>query len=205
MDSKNLRAIIFDWGGVCSSAAEPFASNYLQQRIGKSPDEIATDISELYFGYYKGLYSKKEFWTKVIAHYRLENNQNIKPGLLSAAYLHSYEIRQEMLSLVKKLKTKFKVALLSNLTPEMRDHIIKKHKILNYFQPAVFSCDPEIREVKPHHKPYKLLLTKLGLPAEKCLFIDDSPENLIAASTLGIKTLLFKDRAQIIKAIEPLL
>ena len=46
---------------------------------------------------------------------------------------------------------------------------------------------------KPHPGIYLHLLEKIGLPAEACAFIDDSPANIEAAERLGMTGILFRN------------
>lgn len=59
--------------------------------------------------------------------------------------------------------------------------------------------------VKPQPEIYELLLTRYGLRAEECIFLDDRQENLEAAGELGIRTLHVKDQETAIAELEELL
>lgn len=50
-----------------------------------------------------------------------------------------------------------------------------------------------LKMVKPEPEIYHHLLERIGLPAEKCLFIDDSAKNIEAAERIGIKTVHFRN------------
>ncbi len=191
--SQNVKAIIFDWGGVCCKAAEPFASHSLQKALGMDPDTIAARVRDLYNAYYVGKMGSGQFWPAVLAHFGLTGKGEINPKHLAAAYLSSYQEYPEVMGLIKKLKAKFKLGLLSNLTPEMREHIKQEHRLADLFDVQLYSCDPEVAAMKPDVKPYRIMLQKLAVPAPQCLFIDDSPKNLATAAGLGMQTLLFID------------
>jgi HAD superfamily hydrolase (TIGR01509 family) len=51
----------------------------------------------------------------------------------------------------------------------------------------------DLKMMKPEPEIYHHLLGVIGLPAEKCAFIDDSPKNIAAAKELGIQAVLFKN------------
>jgi len=42
---------------------------------------------------------------------------------------------------------------------------------------------------KPHPKIYELVLQRLDVPGDRCIFLDDIGENLKAAQKFGIKTI----------------
>lgn len=50
-----------------------------------------------------------------------------------------------------------------------------------------------LKMVKPDPEIYHHLLERIGLPAENCLFIDDSAKNIEAAERLGIKAVHFRN------------
>jgi len=43
---------------------------------------------------------------------------------------------------------------------------------------------------KPYPEPYHKVVTSLGLPASRCIMVEDSPENLRTAKALGMRTVL---------------
>ncbi|HLD28501.1 MAG TPA: HAD family phosphatase [Patescibacteria group bacterium] len=205
-DKNKIKTVIFDWGGVCVSGGELFTSEKLQAVLGLAPGEITEKLGEAYFDYYKGKYSRDNFWQKVTNLFDLKINNDINPDSLSAAYIGSYQVRESILGIVRRLKDKgYKVALLSNLTPEMRDHIKVTHKLDELFDFQVYSCDEDVKIVKPNKEIYKLIINRLDNNFEECLFIDDSSENILSADELGIQTILFETENQFLDDIKELL
>lgn len=203
---NDIKAIIFDWGGVCCSEGEPFASVELQEKIGKHPNDIVNDIKDLYLDFYRGKYSEDEFWNAVIKHFGLEKTEGINPKSLSAAYLNSYEPWQDILDTAKKLQAKYKVGLLSDLTVIMRDHIKKTHNIDEYFPTSVFSCDEDAGTLKTDGpEVFNLILTKMNIAAGDCLFIDNSKSKIESAKKAGLNTMLFENKEQFFRDIEKFL
>ncbi|WP_160050203.1 HAD family phosphatase [Nocardiopsis sp. FR4] len=62
------------------------------------------------------------------------------------------------------------------------------------FEVVVNSAHEGVR--KPDPEIYRRLLDRLGLPAERCLFVDDLEANLEPAARLGMATVRFRDTAQ---------
>lgn len=198
---NKIKAIIFDWGGVCCGEGEPFASKALQNKIGLSPDQIAEKVRDIYTGYYVGKYDKDLFWRSVMSFFNLKEDYEINPEILSGAYLNSYKVYDDVLDLILKLKKEYKIGLLSNLTPEMKDKILFAHNLEKYFEVMVFSCDNDVSAMKPQKKPYEIILHKLGLEADQCLFIDNSIKNVEAAEKIGMQAMLFTDKNSFFKDI----
>jgi len=93
------------------------------------------------------------------------------------------------------VKQRYRTFLLSNTNQIHYDcfsaYIKKEFGIDNYdnhFEKAYFShlCGM----CKPHPEIFKLVLDNHQLKPEETLFIDDSPQHLVGAQTLGINTLL---------------
>lgn len=195
---KKIRAVIFDWGGVCCSGGEPFALNAFREKIGMTPDEIEEATKYIHDDYYRGRFTRDEFWTKILDHFHLQADKIINPVSLSEAYLNSYALYPEVLAEVKKLRGACRVGLLSNLTPEMRDHIRRAHDVGQYFDAQVYSCDTGVHSVKPDSRIYEVIAERLGVPLDATLFIDDKEKNLQAGERMGMETLLFKTRGAFI-------
>lgn len=89
---------------------------------------------------------------------------------------------------------------LSNIHAVGISYLEETYSFLNLFEGIIISC--RINMVKPDPRIFKHLLKTYHLKPAKTLFIDDSPANIDAAENLGIKTILFKDAAQCLKALE---
>ena len=58
---------------------------------------------------------------------------------------------------------------------------------------------------KPDPAIYQLVLDRLGLLGQECVFVDDHPVNLPPAEDLGITTVLATDEADTVAGLERLL
>jgi putative hydrolase of the HAD superfamily len=206
INKTNIKAVIFDWGGVFCTPAEPFALAALQQYVNMNVEQIADAVRETYNDYYKGVYVKETFWPMVLTQLGVSENEEINTKSLNMAYMSSYQLFPEMFELVKRLKgAGLSVSLLSNLTPDMRDNIQVKHRIQDYFTPDTYSCDLGVGVLKPDMRIYQIALEKIGKTPSQCLFIDDSKNNIEAARVLGFETLLFENTGQCLQVLQTLL
>ena len=57
---------------------------------------------------------------------------------------------------------------------------------------------------KPDPEMYRMFLEKFGLRAEECVFVDDTPENVAAAETLGFTGIVFKSPEALDAALKEL-
>lgn len=73
------------------------------------------------------------------------------------------------------------------VTSSLRNHFLAIHRrsqLLPFFDFVLTRED--YRHSKPDPEPYLLALANSGLPAEKCLVIEDSPRGLAAAKAAGL-------------------
>ncbi len=183
---QKITTIIFDWAGVFCSPGELFSSKRLLKATGEDVDAMIDRINKhgIQNDYYRGKITSNQFWKNVFKEYNLKG---FTASEMNDAYLASYKPYPDILAIPKKLKSRFKVALLSNLTEEMMRHIIKTHELRKKFH-AMFFSNRESR-LKPEPEMFHLALRKLGSKPKETLFIDDTKSNLIAAKKIGMRTL----------------
>jgi FMN phosphatase YigB (HAD superfamily) len=83
------------------------------------------------------------------------------------------------------------VYAITNFSAEKWVECQARFDFLNLFTDAVVSG--EERLIKPDPAIYHTLLSRNGLAAEACLFIDDSPVNVAAARSVGMEAVHFTD------------
>ena len=79
--------------------------------------------------------------------------------------------------------------MLSNGVPEVMARIRSERALDSWFDVVVVSC--EIGCAKPDPRIYEICLSRLGVAADRALFVDDRTANIEAAAKLGIQTLHF--------------
>ncbi len=79
--------------------------------------------------------------------------------------------------------------MLSNGVPEVMARIRAERTLESWFVVVVVSC--EVGCTKPDPRIYEICLSRLGVAADRTLFVDDRAVNVEAAAQLGIQTLHF--------------
>ncbi len=88
------------------------------------------------------------------------------------------------------LKPKYKIGMLSNVGPQgINDEFSPEDWAL--FDDKVLSF--EVGIAKPNPKIYNLAAQRLNLAPEECLFVDDKPENVQAATSVGMPGIIYTD------------
>lgn len=100
-----------------------------------------------------------------------------------------------MLDLVKGLKSRYKLSILSNFTKEWADYLIKKHDLGKLFDATFWSFEKGIK--KPWHDAYLEVTKHFNIIPQESLLIDDKIRNTEAAVKLGFNVVLFENYEQL--------
>ncbi|MEU6351596.1 HAD-IA family hydrolase [Streptomyces sp. NPDC047072] len=116
----------------------------------------------------------------------------VAPDNLMARYLNDAFPAHQVIKVARQARTAgIKTAVVSNSLGREPYDPYAGFDLHGAFDEVVFSAEHGVR--KPDPAIFRLVLGKLGVPAERCLFVDDSEENLAAAYRLGITPLLALD------------
>jgi len=196
-----IKAVIFDFGGTIRHSyhrgIEPIAKAY-----GISQKKLLEIIPQYLDAFSRGRINEDKFWQQL----SLALNKSIpnnKYQVWRKPYEEGFYMYPEILDYVKKLKKEgIKIAVLSNVIPP-HAKIIKKHDGYKGFDVLVLSYKVGLR--KPEKNIYTLVLEKLKVKAQSCIFIDDIEDNLVPARELGMKTVLAKNHRQVIHDVQSLI
>jgi putative hydrolase of the HAD superfamily len=160
--------------------------------------ELAFASSDLVQSFDRGEIDPKEFYSRAIK--RLEAKIGYKA--FYAIYNDVFSLNTPVLKTLAKLKGDYRLLLLSN-TDIMRFGFIKKNfPKMMIFDEYILSY--EVGFMKPHPRIYREALKRTGVEAQHCIFIDDRIENIVAASELGIKGILFEPHTDLESALQAL-
>jgi len=188
-----IKVIVFDVGGVLSK-------DMIDTKLMDLADSYNLDVDTL-LGAKKqyrdladlGEISDSEFWIQILDHFGVE-------ATVEDTEIDSYIVPVEgTLDIAKSLSKKYRTAILSNDSKEMGALRRKKFGFDEIFDPIVISGYFGVK--KPEARIYNILLEKLGTSAEECLFIDNNLDNVSAAQSVGIQTILFKSAEQLRKEL----
>jgi len=112
-------------------------------------------------------------------------------------------VRPEMISYIKILSKKYKIAILSNFTSGLEDLLKDVFVIRHLFDVVVSSYNLKIS--KPDPRIYQHTLKKLEVRSNEAIFIDDVGKNVEVAEKLGIRGIIFQDFNQLQKDLDKIL
>ena len=84
---------------------------------------------------------------------------------------------------------------LTNWSFEKFRLVNRKYAFMDLFETIVVSG--EVKLAKPDPRIFRLMLEKIGRPADECIFIDDSELNILAAQQLDFTTICFETTDQL--------
>ncbi|MGW4177984.1 HAD-IA family hydrolase [Streptomyces rubiginosohelvolus] len=107
---------------------------------------------------------------------------------------------EEAVSLLRRARTHVPLVLVTNATLRLDADLALLG--LTDLADAVVSSAVE-RVAKPDPAIYRIAAERAGVPVERCLFVDDRPENTDAAAALGMTTVLYREPDDLRRALGP--
>jgi putative hydrolase of the HAD superfamily len=193
--------VIFDYGGV-------LAFHQTSTDVKRLADlaEMPLDVFEpLYWsdrgGYDKGLITAEDYWGDMARGV----NRSFSPAqilrLIEADTISWTHFDSAMYGFVDELAAKGKrLAVLSNMPRELGESIKTTTEGFKPFHHVTLSY--EVRSIKPEPEIYEHCLSGIGTAAGETLFIDDRVENIKGAEQLGICTMQFTTREEVLRRLQ---
>ena len=192
-----IKNIILDIGGIILDDGKENLRKYLQ--VSKEETEKL----------YKIVYGSKGFRQYLLGYINLEKCMNsvisenseykdyIEKMLLKSNLKDIVPIKFDVLQVIRKLKERYKIYFLSNITKETYEYI---EEILNEFDGGIYSF--KVHLCKPNPEIYKKLLYTYNLKKEESIFFNDRQRNVDIGNKLGIKSIKFDTEQDILDVLQ---
>lgn len=122
---------------------------------------------------------------------------------LAAAFDHApLRLDQEAAGLLRGIRSKVPVVLVTNATTWLEENLSQlgltdlTDHVVNSSLVGVAKPDPRI---------YRIAAEQAGVPALRCLFVDDTEANIDAARAAGMTAVLYRDASDLRQALAPVL
>ena len=196
---SEIKNIIFDLGGVIINLDTTKTIAEFNKLSNLPFEAIYTQLqqSKVFDLFDKGLITETDFFAEL--------------KIITQSPASEFELKQawnamlldfpaNRLNLLKKLKPRYRLFLLSNTNEthvtEFEKTLLKTHQHKNlepFFEKVYYSCRMKMR--KPDVEIFEYVLTENALNANETLFIDDSHQHVLGALKTGIKAhLLTKEK-----------
>ena len=189
---KNIKAIIFDAYGTLfdvNSAAEK-----CKEKIGDKWEDFANywRITQLEYTWLRSLMNRhKDFWQVTEdslnkSMKKFEIDQNMRSELLNLyKILSTYP---EVKKTLEELKRKnFKLAILSNGTPDLLNQLVKSNSLQEFFD-DVFSIET-VGIYKPNVDVYNIPIKKYNISKSEVLFLSSNTWDVSGGGNFGYKSI----------------
>jgi len=173
--------ILFDLGGVIINWNDDWLYDEISLQLNKPFNKIKSKFNDTLCSLFESKIDEGEFWNIVLG-----PDNDIDKKIISKTFLKKSSINEKFLAFAKSLKNDgHLIGILSNLTPETSMCIDKNQ--LKDFDYHFYSNS--LKMSKPNNEIYQHVCDHIS--SKNILFIDDKQENLNAAESYGIDTILF--------------
>ena len=202
---KKIDNIIFDLGNVIINIDYQSTINAFE-KIG------ITDAKDFYSkSSQKNIFDKLEIGKITREDFVLEIQKNIpktsKAEIINAWNAIIKDLPQSRVNLLKDLKNKFSIFLLSNTNTIHIDYIFENigkdryQEFYNLFDKVYYSYEVKLR--KPDPNIFLLLIEENNLNVKNTLFIDDSIQHINSAKKIGLQTYHLNNKIESLETIFP--
>lgn len=183
-----IQAVIFDFGNVISRFDNRKFLDGLSALCGHPAEALQQafyEESTLNQDYESGRISSRGFLAGISERCGIA----IPEAQSLPLYTEIFTPIESTLDLIRRLKPRYRLGLLSNTSPWHFEHAIRTSPAFPYFDTITLSF--QVGHPKPSPRIFEDALSKLGLRAEACAYIDDLPEFAEAAKVLGLRGITY--------------
>lgn len=186
-----IKAILFDFDGVLTvdKYGSVSMAKFFSEKTGLDYDRIRTAYGKYNARMLYGEVTHEEIWPDFCADLGVQ----MDVSLLDEAF-RATPMNPEMLDLVRELKANYKIGMVTDNPVERVDVAVDHFSLRPLFDVITVSGAVHSRKDKP--EIFEKTFAALNVRPEECVFIDNTPKNLIVPGQMGVKTILFDDEAR---------
>ncbi len=195
-----IKAVVFDFGNViCAFDNDVFLRKMLPH-TDMSIEELREGIfgSDLHRRYESGLVSSEGFRREAARRCRL----SISREEFFEAYTGIFTPIPATFGLIRSLKGRYRIGLLSNTNEWHYEHYLKKVEVFPLFDSVTLSFD--VKEMKPSEGIYRDALAKLQGCPEESVYIDDIEAYAEGARRVGMKGIRYVSHDSLLESLRAL-
>ena len=182
------KALIFDWGGVLMRTEDRTLRDSWDQRLGLEPGSVERVVHRIskWRDAQMGFCDLSDYWSAVGRELNLSTEMLTQ---LQSEFYQGDKLDQNLVDLIRRFKQEgLRTGLLSNNILDLFTEI-EQLGLSGIFDEIVISA--HIGVMKPDAAAYHKILNALNVRPENAAFIDDFPQNVEGARTVGMHGILF--------------
>jgi glucose-1-phosphatase len=196
-----IEVIYFDLGKVIIDFDYGVAAQHLLKVTPLPLSEIIEVLSDpnLIFEYETGKLSSPEYRRTVSQRLQMDVSAEQFQQLWGNMFLPQTLVSE---SLLKHLKQRYRLILLSNTNEIHFEYVASRYPILQHIEERVLSY--RVGCMKPDPRIFELAVQRAEVPPNKIFFTDDRSENIEAARRAGIQAAQFHSERSLVRDMEQL-
>jgi HAD superfamily hydrolase (TIGR01509 family) len=200
----DVRAVVFDWGGVMEPLPDDDHVAEWERRLALSPGTLSEILwGEPWRQLSVGAAIKDEYLRAVGEGLGFPDVETVRRFL--DEFYADERFNPEVVAAARALRGRYQVALLSNAAPDQADWVRERFGLDLYaeFDAYINSAHAGLR--KPDPAIFQRMLDHLDVTPEQAILVDDMLRNVDAACELGMHTVQFVDPDTSLGELEALL
>ena len=189
-ENLKIKALIFDMGNVLVFFDARRSSKAFAEAVGIPEEKIWETffISEFERRYTRGEISSEDFYQQMSEHFHKKIDFATFADLWNDIFTENHEMNE----LLKKLKKRYPLYLISNTNDLHFEYVRSKFSVLQYFT----KCFPShlVGHRKPDKAMFQHVLDEIKFAPNETVFIDDVAEFVDSAKSLGMHGIQFTSR-----------
>ena len=187
-----INAIYFDIGGIFYCEKDKSPVREWEKYLGLTEGQLQEIVFQSPFAKqaWMGQATGDDVWNDAATHFTISSDELEK---LKDDFWSGWEWDTELIASVRTLKSKYKLGVISDAWPGVREGI-KEYINEDAFELRVFSYEEGI--IKPHPEIYHRALSRLEVLPEEALFLDDQLKNVKGAQAIGMAGAYITDPQQ---------
>ena len=187
-----IKAVIFDVGGVLIEISSAIRDDVAIE-LGVNKVQFAAVWKELVLLHGAGKMDEQEFWNQLAMRCNFDATQ-YNSSIISEVLARQLVVWPDMLALAEKLRQVGLVTTILSDTIDAHAKVLRDAGVYDDFSPVLLSYEIGIR--KPAPEVFTYTLQTLGIAPDEAIFVDDRPENVEGAESVGIHGIVFREPQQ---------
>jgi epoxide hydrolase-like predicted phosphatase len=197
-----IRAVVFDIGGVLEITPDLGVDRQWETRLGLPDGEILARMHDVWRGGSIGTITLDHVHEALMDRLGLDA-QKLAQYMADAWREYLGTANTELIEYARGLRPRYRTGIVSNSFVGAREREQAAYGFEDLVEEIVYSHEAGFS--KPDPRIYELISTRLNVPAEEMVFLDDSDVCVAGARDVGIHAIRYQSNAQAIAEIETLL